>query len=173
MAVDLTDTDLERRKDLLDCQLRLEGKRAGFKLVYSLGELPVPAAAVISIVDNTYASVSIKGRISGMPVTRLFIPYHSNQQKRYEVEDNDLRFGRTANYSLTVQRPETDVVVALRQRYGTLRVADRHQQADLHPGAVLLRSHPEPELLIPSMDGLGGPKDRKLTTLHYICIDWG
>jgi len=168
-VVDLIGTDLVKKKDLLDCSLRLEGKPPNYKIVYSLGEIPVPTKAVKTMHDDVFVSIAIKARIGGMPANRFLIPYNKSERP-YRAMNSDIRWGKTANYTIGVQKPERFVLNVLRERYGMDRVVDRSQFSDLAPGAVLVRSHAEPELFLFGMDGLGGAKEKNRTQIYYVCL---
>lgn len=174
-VVNLMETDLVKKKDLLDCQLRLEGTAPNYKLVYSLGEISVPMSAVKAIYDGVFALLSVNAQISGLPVYELFIPYVAVSQYPYipigttSIMDGVV-FNSTGHYDITVNKPEKRVLTALRKRYPKNQVVDRSEWLDLAPGAVMLRSHPESNLFLAAMDGFSGAKNKAHTKIYYVCL---
>lgn len=174
-AANLMETDLVKKKDLLDCQLRLEGTAPNYKLVYSLGEIPIPVLSVQAIYDGVFALISVNAQISGLPVYELFIPYVAVSKSPYipigttSIMDG-VFFKSTGHYDITVKMPENRVLTVLRERYQKNQVVDRSEWGDLAPGAVMLRSHPEPKLFLAAMDGFSGAKNTAHTKIYYVCL---
>jgi hypothetical protein len=170
-VADLMDTDLVKKKDLLDCQLRLEGKSPQFKLVYSSGEIPVPTLAVKEMHDGLFVLLAVRAQNNGMPVTELLIPYHGNEKVPYKPMNSDGHFGETSNYSITVDQSERSLLKVLRARYGKDRVVSHKEwTGGLEQRAVLLRSHSEPELFINSMNALSAPQNKQQTNIYFVCL---
>lgn len=162
-AVNLMGADLVKKKDLLDCQLRLEGKPPHYKLVYSLGEIPVPTLAVKKMYDETMALIAVKAQIGGLPVSNLLL-FIVAEGEPYRVASQNYEH----HYSMTVEASELQVVKVLRGHYGKERLLDHTQYPNgIGIRAVLLRSHPD--LFLPSMNGLGGSSDKRKTEMYYVC----
>ncbi len=170
-VANLMDTDLVKKKDLLDCQLRLEGKSPRFKLVYSSGEIPVPTLAVKKMYDEVFVLLAVRAQNNGMPVTELFIPYHGNEKVPYKPMNSSGYWGEMSDYRITVDQSERSLLKVLRARYGKDRVVSHKEwTGGLEPRAVLLRSHPEPELFINSMNALSAPQNKHQTNIYYVCL---
>jgi hypothetical protein len=170
-VANLMDTDLVKQMNLLDCQLRLEGKSPQFKLVYGSGEIPVPTLAVTKMYDGVFVLLAVRAQNNGMPVTELFIPYHGDEKVSYKPMNSDVHWGVTSNYSITVDQSERSLLKVLRARYGKDRVVSHKEwTGGLEQRAVLLRSHPEPELFINSMDALSAPQNKHQTNIYYVCL---
>lgn len=162
-AANLMDTDLVKKKDMLDCQLRLEGKPPHYKLVYSLGEIPVPTLAVKKLYDETMALIAVKARIGGLPVSNLLL-FVVGENEHYRAASQSYEH----HYSMTIDTPERQVVKVLRRLYGKNSLLDHTQYPeDIETRAVLLRSHSD--LFLHSMNGLGGSTDKRKTEMYYAC----
>lgn len=170
-AVNLMDTDLVKKKGLLDCQLRLEGNPPHYKLVYSLGEIPVPALAVKKDFGRSHMLLAVKAMIAGLPVRELFIRYHEGTTGQYKMDMNchgeNAPCDAPVAYVMLVSKPENIVLPILSSRYGENLIVNSAHSVDVNIGAIMIRDRPQ--LTSPAMDGLNGPKNLQGTNLHYVC----
>lgn len=170
-VVDLTETDLVKKKNLLDCQLRLVGKAPHYKLVYSLGEIEVPTLAVKVDYDHAAFRVGVRAQISGMPVDALTVNYRGSAAALYKLELSGCDLGSTCwasvAYTLRVQRPEAVAQAALVAKYGNALVLSKKSWQDLELGALIVRDRPN---IVPaSSEGQAGDKSKKSTVVHFVC----
>jgi len=167
--VNLMDTDLVKKKNLLDCELRLVGKAPHYKLIYSLGEIEVPTLAVKEEIDHAFAYLAVKATINKLPVSTIFIRYQADISKPYKMELNCFMSPCYAPvaYVMTLDRSEQQVYSVLRSRYAKELIDDSRSNTGVDHGAIMIRDRPHVET--PSPDGLGGSDDIHKTELHYVC----
>lgn len=169
-AVNLMGTDLVKAKDLLDCQLRLEGKPPHYKLVYSLGEIEVPTLAVKKKYGDSHFLLAIKAEVSGLPVSELFVRYHDSVHP-YRMGLNcpmaNMPCDAPVAYAMLLDKPEHVVLSTLRSHYASAQVVDSTMSEDVSPRAVIMRDRPG--LMTYAMDGLSGSDNKQKTYLHYVC----
>jgi hypothetical protein len=163
------DTDLVKKKNLLDCELRLAGKAPHYKLIYSLGEIEVPTLAVKEEIDHAFVYLAVKAEINKLPVSTIFIRYQADVRKPYKMELNCLTSPCYAPvaYVMTLDQSEQQVYSVLRSRYAKELIDDSRSNAGVDHGAIMIRDRPRVET--PSPDGLGGSDDIHKTELHYVC----
>lgn len=172
-VVNLMDTDLVNKKDLLDCQLRVEGSSPHYKLIYSLGEVEIPKLAVKKVFDDSWLLLSVKATIKGMPISELFVEYHKDKKNPYSKKSachfDDAPCVVDMAYSMTLDRPEKSVLSELHSHFANeLIVESKMSSGNVNPGAVLIRDRAN--LMAYAMDGWGGAENKHQTELYYICV---
>jgi hypothetical protein len=174
-AADLTGTPLLETQRMQDCQLRLEGKPGNYRLAYSGGTIPVPTKAVKTIQDGYWVEMAVKGKINGLSVRMLSIPYFEKSLTMADIFGLD---GRKSRFGA----PETYYYIV----FGDHESVVEPQLRKLWPEGVMLnhRSHPNPnpgtlQYLADKRitDPVGGefgiiPLQSKMTTttVNYACI---
>lgn len=170
-VTNLMDTDLVRIRGMLDCELRLEGSPPHYKLIYSLGQIPVSTLAVKKDYDHSHMLLSVEAEIDGLPITELFVRYHDATKGAYELEVNchgeSTPCDAPVAYVMRVKKPEQIVLNSLLSRHGDQLIVNGRQGTDVNPGAIMIRDRPG--LVSPAMDGLNGAETDQETNLHYVC----
>ena len=114
--------------DILDCQLHVEGSPPTYELVHSKGRLPITQLAVKQIQDDSLVEVKVKARLSGLPVSRLWLRY-SRQKAELRARPGDWA-GMTINgqamhgnaFNILIDAPAHRIVSTLKKRRGQLVV---------------------------------------------------
>lgn len=170
-VIDLTETNLEKRNDLLDCSLRLEGAPSSYELVYRSGRVPVPDSAITKIYGNSHRLIAVRGTTSGLPVEQLFVRYRAPNNEKYRLPiscptGTDKCYGEVA-YELHVAAPTQYALKRLRAAHIPNAVHDNSTDPNVNPRAIMLTDRPG--LMSPAMDGLGGASNKRDTIVHYVC----
>lgn len=166
--LDLTETDLIRKKEMLDCELRLEGNPPNYKLVYSLGEIPVPEKAVKKASEQ-HRFIAVRASIRGLPVTGLWIHYHSHYPQVVSCQKGNDKCIAPVAYEMVLKQSEQRAFRRLSSIYPRELVFSgaSDPDSDVNPGAIMITDRPK--LISPAMDGHSGSKDKRFTNLYYAC----
>lgn len=166
--VDLTGTDLQTKRNLLDCELQLKKHHSGYRLHYRDSEVDVPKNAVRQHSDQ-YVFIAIKGNVGGIPATGLWIRTGSQEQQFVTCRRENTGCSAPVAYILRLQKDESSAYKKLSSLYPQAQIVAgaTNRNGEVNPGAIMITDRPE--LHSPSMDGLSGSDNKRITNLHFVC----
>lgn len=173
-AADLTGSDLLVKQQMQDCQLRLEGPPNDYRLVYSGGSIPVPRKAVKTIQDGGWVRLAVKGKMAGLRVRMLSIPYFAQALTEADIfglDGKPSQFGGpAAGYYIVFSGNESVVELQLRALWPAGTMLNHRNHPNPNPGTLQYVADKE------ITDPVGGeygilPLQSKTatTTVDYVC----
>lgn len=169
--VDLTATDLQKKKNMLDCELRLEGGPPNYKLVYSTGESTVPESAIVKRYGNSHALINVRAHVGALNAKQLFVRLHNGA--RYELSiscrKGAVQCVAPVAYTVILAASEKESLIGLQAIFprSLLSSGKYDASSEANVGAILLFDRAN--LFSPAMDGHSGAQDSSSTNLHYVC----
>lgn len=167
-VLNLMETDLVKKKNLLDCELRLEGIHPKYKLMYSLGEIVVPEKAV-KMAAGQHRLIAVQASVSGIPVTKLWVRYNAEYRLEISCRKGSTKCVAPVAIEMLLKESEKRAFKKLLSDYPREQIQSGtyDPEGEANPGAIVVADRQN--LISPAMEGHAGAKDKHETILYYAC----
>lgn len=169
--VDLTATELQTKKNMLDCELRLEGSSPNYTLVFNSGAAPIPEEAIARIDGQSHALVNVRAYIGPLKVKQLHVRMARGKSNELLIScrKGASQCAAPVAYSIVVSELEEQALTSLQALMPRSLLSSGKYDigSEANPGAILVFDRPG--LVSPAMDGHSGAPDINSTNVYYVC----